>query len=90
MRHWNATARFWLREEGFCLRTSFNLIESRTSENALLSNKIEIIFIIELITEKIKLSQASFHEYLKIWHINPKRVRLFRRDKSKREDSMDT
>ena len=57
-------------EEESYLRKNFSLIHSRTSENAPLSNKIEVILIIEPTTEKKKLSPTSFHPHLKIWCIN--------------------
>ena len=50
---------------------NFNLIKARTSENSPLSNKIEIIFIIEHITEKEKLFPTSCHQHVKILCISP-------------------
>ena len=47
-------------EEGSCRRKYFNLIQSRTSENALLSNKMETILIIEHSAEKSYPNLFSF------------------------------
>ena len=65
----NANVNFWMAEKGSCPRKKFTLIQSGTPENTHMSNKTEIIVIINLALKRKNYPQPVFqslYEGLKI------------------------
>ena len=71
VRSWNTDVVFGWKKKGHVSRKNINLAQARASENASLSNKIEIMFIIDLNVEgKIipNLFSATFEDMVQKFH----------------------